>query len=249
MVPRNRRAGKPIGTGAGWAINWVGGCYSKQGKPLGDTQEVYDAEARAILGGRDAALKSPMSPKLQICLDNLSVARNAGLTPKGSSQEVFKRFREAARNWLQTGRRMSVQWIPGHMGIEGNEIADKEAKSHAKTPPNITSQETQSPSNAKRLLKTRKDEAWQQEWQADISLGATKTYRDSGLKPTTQIKSQPELSLKRGVLGWLIAARSGHGHFADYHERFGHEEADLRCECGHRRTPSAAQMLGRIEIK
>ena len=55
------------------------------------------------------------------------------------------------------------------------------------------------------------------------------------LKPTTRIKSQPELSLKREVLGWLIAARSGHGHFADFYERFGHE-TDLGCECGHRRT-------------
>lgn len=36
----------------------------------------------------------------------------------------------------------------------------------------------------------------------------------------------PELKLKRELLGWLIAARSGHGHFADYHEKFGHEEAD-----------------------
>ena len=170
--------GKPIGTGAGWAINWVGGWHSKQGKPLGDTQEVYDAEARAILGGFDGALKSPMarvSPGLHIRLDNLSVARNAGLTPKGSSQGVFKRFRETAKNWLKTGKIMTVQWIPGHMGIEGNEIAEKEAKGHAKTPSNITTKETQSLSNAKQILKGRKDEAWQQEWQADLSLGAAKT--------------------------------------------------------------------------
>lgn len=100
-----------------------------------------------------------VSPGLNICPDNLSVARNAGLTPKGSTQEVFKRFRETAKNWLQTGKRMSVQWITGHMGIEGNEIADNETKIHAKTPPNITTQKTQSLSNVKRLLKSRKDEA------------------------------------------------------------------------------------------
>ena len=46
----------------------------------------------------------------------------------------------------------------------------------------------------------------------------------------------PEMALKREVLGWLIAARSGHGHFADYHERFGHEEEDHRCGCGQRRS-------------
>lgn len=46
----------------------------------------------------------------------------------------------------------------------------------------------------------------------------------------------PEMNLSRKVLGWLIAARSGYGHFADYHERFGHEEEDIHCKCGQRRT-------------
>ena len=51
-----------------------------------------------------------------------------------------------------------------------------------------------------------------------------KPKKDWGLTPTTRIKSLPELTVKREVLGWLIAARSGHGHFAAYHERFQHEE-------------------------
>lgn len=29
--------------------------------------------------------------------------------------------------------------------------------------------------------------------------------------------------------------RSGHGHFADYYERFGHDEKDLHCQCGKKR--------------
>lgn len=42
----------------------------------------------------------------------------------------------------------------------------------------------------------------------------------------------PEFALQREVSGWLIATRSGHGHLADYHERFGHDEQDLHCQCG-----------------
>lgn len=30
---------------------------------------------------------------------------------------------------------MTVQWIPSHAGIEGNELADKEAEKQAKLPP------------------------------------------------------------------------------------------------------------------
>ena len=44
------------------------------------------------------------------------------------------------------------------------------------------------------------------------------------------------MNLNREVLGWLIAARTGHGHFADYHERFGREEVDIRCRCGQERS-------------
>ncbi len=43
------KLGDPLRAGAGWTINWVGNWYSTQGMPLGDTQEVYDAEVTAML--------------------------------------------------------------------------------------------------------------------------------------------------------------------------------------------------------
>ncbi len=43
--------------------------------------------------------------------------------------------------------------------------------------------------------------------------------------------------MKREVLGWLIAARSRHGHFPAYHKRFQHEEeTDIHCVCGQKRA-------------
>lgn len=45
-----------------------------------------------------------------------------------------------------------------------------------------------------------------------------------------------EFTLQRGVLGWLIAARSERGHFADYHERFRPDEPNLLCQCGKKRA-------------
>ena len=48
----------------------------------------------------------------------------------------------------------------------------------------------------------------------------------------------PILSLPRQALARLLAARSGHGDFASYHERFGHEDAVIRCRCGARTTPT-----------
>ena len=164
------------------------------------------------------------------------MARNAGEVPKSSSQKVFRQFRDLAEGWLQTGKEMSVQWIPGHTGIEGNELADQEAKKHAKLPPAAELNLEQSLSNAKRKIRKMKDTNWQLEWQKGWFSGAAQTYVELDLKPTSRAKSLPELRLKREVQGWLIAARSGHGHFSAYHERFGHEETDTHCVCGQKQA-------------
>lgn len=46
-----------------------------------------------------------------------------------------------------------------------------------------------------------------------------------------------ELSLPRKVLGRLLAERSGHGDFAEYHQRFQHDTAKLQCACGTLKAP------------
>ena len=127
--------------------------------------------------------------------------------------------------------------FPSHVGIEGNELADKEAKQYASKRPNIASQEVQTLANAKRRIRAAKNIAWQAEWDKEKGVEAVKTYQDLGLRPTTNIKPMPEMALKRETLGWLIATRSGHSHFAAYHKRFNHvEETDLHCSCGVRRA-------------
>ena len=63
-----------------------------------------------------------------------------------------------------------------------------------------------------------------------------KIYQELKIRRTTNAKSMPEMNLNREVLGLLIAARTGHGRFADYHERFGHKEADVYCRCGQKRS-------------
>ncbi len=58
----------------------------------------------------------------------------------------------------------------------------------------------------------------------------------------------PEITLKKEVLGWLIVARSGHGHFADYHEKFGHEEENIYCKCGQKRLKAHLFSCSSIKV-
>ncbi len=45
-----------------------------------------------------------------------------------------------------------------------------------------------------------------------------------------------EINHNQKVLGWLIVARTGHGHFTDYHNRFRHEEPEVYCRYGQRQS-------------
>ena len=87
---------------------------------------------------------------------------------------------------------------------------------HTNTTPSTERIHCQTLSNEKRKIRKMKDNAWQLEWQRGSLSTATQTYLDLGLKPTSRAKSLPELRLRREIQGWLIAARSGHGHFAAY---------------------------------
>jgi hypothetical protein len=64
---------------------------------------------------------------------------------------------------------------------------------------------------------------------------APQFYRDLGIDSSP--RTPKELSLPRATLGHILASRSGHGDFADYHERFNHNDAHLLCRCGARKAP------------
>ncbi len=69
--------------------------------------------------------------------------------------------------------------------------------------------------------------------------GRDRPARYAGYGLTATLKPSPELrTLDRPHLEWLYAARTGHGDFAKYHQVFGHEDAQLRCDYGHYKTPA-----------
>ena len=45
-------------------------------------------------------------------------------------------------------------------------------------------------------------------------------------------KKPPELNCERAWLATIIAARTQHGDFAAYHERFNHQDGPWLCRCG-----------------
>jgi len=94
--------GKAKGAGAGWTVQLLGLTVTKGKLSLGESAEVFDAEAIALKEGMKAAIDShagSWATRIHVCLDNVSVADLATGRPTTSSQKVFR----SSKKWLQRG--------------------------------------------------------------------------------------------------------------------------------------------------
>ncbi|RAL58476.1 hypothetical protein DID88_005180 [Monilinia fructigena] len=121
------------------------------------------------------------------------------------------------------------------MGIEDNEMADELADAGAKegrmdndrsAEPTISGIGT----TARALANVTTSDWWRRRY-----TGLSASYRKWELGYA--IAEPPELRLPRTSLHRLLAARTAHGDFAQYHRRFGHSDAELNCLCGYKKTP------------
>ncbi|KJZ71584.1 hypothetical protein HIM_09053 [Hirsutella minnesotensis 3608] len=204
------------------------GHSTRQGAGRLGPAEVFDAEAKGALEGLKAALRLPSSAtrRIVVCLDNIAAAKCLRGEPSDSSQRVFLTFQALAK----THRKTEVRWIPGHTKIPGSEQADILAKTGCAQPEPADAVPTLA--FLRKTARQRSRIAVQAWWDAS----APDKYQSLTLKFPSSCP--PELALPRTMLHHLLAARTHHGDFADYHERFQHNDACVTCSCGRRKAPT-----------
>ncbi|KID93327.1 Endonuclease/exonuclease/phosphatase, partial [Metarhizium majus ARSEF 297] len=213
--------------GYGYAVHQSGRSVCQGAGRLGPA-EVFDAEAKGALEGLKAALRLSQSAtqRIVVCLDNIAAAACLRGKPPDSSQRVFLTFQALAK----THRKTEVRWIPGHTKIPGNEQADILAKTGCAQPEPADAVPTLA--FLRKTARQRSRIAVQAWWDAS----APDKYQSLTLKFPSSCP--PELALPRTILHHLLAARTSHGDFADYHERFHHSDACVTCSCGRRKAPT-----------
>jgi ribonuclease HI len=97
---------------------------------MGRNKEVFDAELYAIWVGLKAAKDSinawAAGPRaVTIFTDDKEALKRSRNDDPGPGQWLARRILHTEWQLRQAGWTTEFRWIPGHRGIEGNEVADQ----------------------------------------------------------------------------------------------------------------------------
>ena len=96
--------------------------------PLGRGKEVFDAELIGACEALERAQSVDNSKRVTVLLDSQAAIAQLQHTDPGPGQALALRAHEAA-TWLRDQEiNVTIQWVPAHAGVEGNEQADRAAK-------------------------------------------------------------------------------------------------------------------------
>lgn len=95
---------------------------------LGEEMEVFDAELYAIEKATDIAEGYTADhreiKKVWILLDNQEAVRRIQKTKAGPGQNMILSTRRGILTLQGSDVKMTVQWVPGHVKVPGNQNAD-----------------------------------------------------------------------------------------------------------------------------
>ena len=188
-----------------------------QGKGRLGPAEVIDAEVIGALQGLRTGKRLPQAQtrsqsrstkEIYLCLDNTAALTGITDTPLETSQQQCLDFKKLVADWSQTVQ-VTVKWSPGHTDILGNELADKLAKEGTSLPKLTGLQKPQLAFIRRKARDSQRELVIT--WWGEV---APEKYKR--LRKKAAITS-PELQLSRPTLHHLLAARTHHGDFAEYH--------------------------------
>jgi ribonuclease HI len=200
---------------------------------LHPTSHVFDAEAIGAWRGLQHTIRQPElnTRRIWLCIDSTSVIWCLRGDAPPTSQWAFLECHGA----MET-HDVSIKWAPGHLGIEGNEAADRLANLEAQHPSPPTGKAAMPTLSGIKSIARKTLQRTQQIWWSDKKTKLSKWYKswDLDYAPGSGPK---ELDLPRATLARLLSIRSRHGDFAWYHRKYNHKDANLTCLCKQDKTP------------
>ena len=210
----------------------------------------YHSEMAALTLGLDMILKMDeivMSPMTEVCVltDSQSLLNHLDAVPRRVRPYVYEstmNLVELIHQLTDSGVKLHFVWIPGHMGIPGNEEADSVAKSST---------------NSEDIFETNRPINTFRSWIKKYRKSTLSTYLHENVKPSnlhpnapgreafkTPINSPPIVSNRdRRVDVSLFRLFSGHTNTRDHWSRIGIGQDDLNCRYCHEAKESAEHLV------
>ena len=205
---------------------------------------VFEAEAVGlILATHLLSMKSEATFPASILADNQAVIRSGENPTAKPGHYLLLRFRNAIRrlqNKKDIGREeITVRWIAGHEDVEGNEVADREAKLAAKgmaesspresLPTSLRNPLPRSVSALKQAHNERLKKLWKKEWDA-----SPRFPHMSSIDPSLPSKSFMKLigGLQKRQAGLYTQLRTGHAPLNKHLHRFKRSDTPNCLQCG-----------------
>ena len=175
--------------GSGVYVEWIDGTTTQKSLPAGNTQTSCVAEGKAILLALKTLFQSQNTVEKSVviltdCDDLLQAIEDPQcVDTRDILESISNRF-----------NRITFQWIPGHVGIRGNTIADRLAKEAA------TQEQPQTPISFQQQKSIIK-QTFKQDWQN---------------KHPDYNKHDPVFSLKRSSQVVIFRLRTGHNQMRQH---------------------------------
>jgi ribonuclease HI len=192
---------------------------------------VFEAELVGLLLGLHLIKTEKTRTSYALGADNQAVITAVATPSNRLGHYLANHFLTSAFNLCKINRTANyslvLRWTAGHINIEGNELADEEAKRASE---GTTSETNALPKVLKKPLKHNKsaakqehkkklNTAWKREWKSSPHAHRTK-HIDPSLPSSKFLKliSNPDISRKGA--SWLYQLRSGHIPLNTYLYRF-----------------------------
>lgn len=122
--------GSKTPTGVAFAVVWD---QTEFVASIDKRASIYTAELHAILKAVELVTHEYRSKRAAICSDSLSSLKT--LTSRFANDPMVTKIQIAIHDLIVKGINITLVWVPGHVGIRGNEKADMLAKSGLLLPP------------------------------------------------------------------------------------------------------------------
>jgi ribonuclease HI len=206
---------------------------------IGLDQEVYNGELEGITSAIEYA-SSIVLPGVDIIIysDNQASLKRLSTISNQPGQACQARAIQSTKDALAKGAKsIQLKWVPGHMDILGNELADKLAKQATKIQPII---EELSYATLKARQKAISVDKWLELLNLSKSSSSSQNLYYKHFpwdRPKDRIKLLAKLGTSRVTASAFYQLKLSHGYLRTYLFRQGHSSTDL-CQCGAKETTS-----------